>query len=55
LRQLRRDQFTKLMQCVRVMLGRRDFFHSSDSLVGIRRRPPSLSGLNKGLQLHPVG
>ncbi len=40
LRQVRRDKFTKLMQCVGVMLGRRKVFHTTDSLVGIRRRPP---------------
>ena len=44
-RQMRRDEFTKLMQCAAVMFGRRDCFHSSDSLVGIRRRPPFLSYL----------
>lgn len=38
-RQVRRDEFTKLMQCAAVVLGRRYFFHTSDSLVGIRRRP----------------
>jgi hypothetical protein len=40
LRQVRRDKFTKLMQCVRVILGRRYVYHTADSLVGIRRRPP---------------
>jgi hypothetical protein len=55
LRQMRRDKFTKLMQCVRVMLGRRYGFHTLDSLVGIRRRPPFLTGLKLGLQLHPMG
>ena len=39
-RQMRRDKFTKLMQCAAVMFGRRYLFHASDSLVGIRRRPP---------------
>jgi hypothetical protein len=52
---MRRDKFTKLMQCAAVVLGRRYFFHTSDSLVGIRRRPPFLTGLFKSLQLHPVG
>lgn len=55
LRQMRRDKFTKLMQCVRVMLGRRYCFHTPDSLVGIRRRPPFFNWVYKGLQLHPVG
>jgi hypothetical protein len=55
LRQMRRDKFTKLMQCVRVMLGRRGFFHPSDSLVGIRRRPPFFNQVQTDLQLHPVG
>ena len=54
-RQMRRDKFTKLMQCAAVMLGRRYFFHTSDFLVGIRRRPPLLSELNQSSQLHPVG
>lgn len=54
-RQVGRDEFTKLMQCAAVMLGRRYFFHTSDSLVGIRRRPPLLSLLNKSSQAHPVG
>lgn len=54
-RQMRRDEFTKLMQCAAVMLGRRYVFHTSDSLVGIRRRPPLLSELKHGSQLHPVG
>ena len=54
-RQVRRDKFTKLMQCAAVVLGRRYFFHTSDSLVGIRRRPTLLSLLNKSSQLHPVG
>ena len=49
-RQVRRDEFTKLMQCAAVMLGRRYFFHTSDSLVGIRRRPPLLSMLNIALK-----
>jgi len=39
-RQVRRDEFTKLMQCAAVVFGRRYCFHTSDSLVGIRRRPP---------------
>jgi hypothetical protein len=52
---MRRDKFTKLMQCVRVMLGRRFVNHTLDSLVGIRRRPPFLTRLFKGLQLHPMG
>ena len=55
LRQVRRDKFTKLMQCVRVMLGRRWFFHIADSLVGIRRRPLFFNQVPMGLQLHPMG
>ena len=55
LRQVRRDKFTKLMQCVRIMLGRRYLFHTTDSLVGIRRRPPFFYSVHTGLQLHPVG
>ena len=55
LRQVRRDKFTKLMQCVRVVLGRRFCFHTLDSLVGIRRRPPFFNRAYQGLQLHPVG
>jgi hypothetical protein len=47
LRQMRRDKFTKLMQCVRIILGRRLFFHTSDSLVGIHRRPLFYSGLKR--------
>ena len=39
-RQMRRDKFTKLMQRAAVMFGRRYVFHTADSLVGIRRRPP---------------
>lgn len=54
-RQVRRDEFTKLMQCAAVMLGRRYLFHASDSLVGIRRRPPFLSELEPSSQLHPMG
>ena len=54
-RQMRGDEFTKLMQCAAVMLGRRYFFHTSDSLVAIRRRPPLLSELNQGSPLPPVG
>lgn len=54
-RQMRRDEFTKLMQCAAVMLGRRYVFHASDSLVGIRRRPPLLSELRQDSKLHPVG
>jgi len=54
-RLVRRDKFTKLMQCAAVVLGRRYVFHTLDSLVGIQRRPPFLTGLIKGLQLHPVG
>ena len=53
--QMGRDEFTKLMQCAAVVLGRRYLFHASDSLVGIRRRPPLLSLLNQSSQLHPVG
>ena len=49
LRQVRRDEFTKLMQCAAVVLGRRYCFHALDSLVGIRRRPPFFSSLNDGL------
>lgn len=55
LRQVRRDEFTKLMQCAAVVLGRRYGFHASDSLVGIRRRPPFLSELKQSSQLNPVG
>lgn len=54
-RQVRRDEFTKLMQCAAVMLGRRYLFHTSDSLVGIRRRPPLLAEIKQSSQLHPVG
>ena len=54
-RHMRRDEFTKLMQCVRVILGRRYCFHTPDSLVGIRRRPPFLIRLKQNLQIHPVG
>lgn len=54
-RQVRRDEFTKLMQCAAVVLGRRYLFHAMDSLVGIRRRPPFLSELKTSSQLHPVG
>ncbi len=39
LRHMRRDKFTKLMQCAGVMLGQRNRFHTPDSLVGIRLRP----------------
>ena len=55
LRHMRRDKFTKLMQCVRVMFGRRYVFHTSDSLVGIRRRPPFFNWVHTALQLHPMG
>jgi hypothetical protein len=54
-RQVRRDEFAKLMQCAAVVLGRRYGFHASDSLVGIRRRPPFLSELKQSSQLNPVG
>ena len=54
-RQVRRDEFTKLMQCAAVVLGRRYGFHASDSLVGIRRRPPFLSELTQSSQLNPMG
>lgn len=54
-RQMRRDEFAKLMQCAAVMLGRRYCFHTSDSLVGIRRRPPFSSEPKPSSQLHPVG
>ncbi len=54
-RQMRRNQFTELMQCAAVVFGRRYGFHTSDSLVGIRRRPPYFSRLMQSLQLHPVG
>jgi hypothetical protein len=54
-RHVRRDKFTKLMQCAAVVLGRRYCFHALDSLVGIQRRPPFFSHLNNNLQLHPVG
>lgn len=55
LRQVRRDEFTKLMQCAAVVLGRRYCFHALDSLVGIRRRPPFSSELNPSSQLLPMG
>ena len=42
-RQMRPDEFTKLMQGAAVVFGRRYVFHTADSLVGIRRRPPFLS------------
>ena len=54
-RQVRRDEFAKLMQCAAVVLGRRYGFHASDSLVGIRRRPPFLFELKQSSQLNPVG
>lgn len=54
-RQVRRDEFAKLIECVAVVLGRRYGFHASDSLVGIRRRPPFSSSLKMNPQLHPVG
>jgi hypothetical protein len=54
-RQMRRDKFAKLMQCAGVMFGRRDFFHSLDSLVGIQRRPTLFSPSNNNPQLHPMG
>ena len=53
--QMRGDEFTKLMQCAAVVLGRRYLFHASDSLVGIRRRPTFLSVLNSNSQIYPVG
>lgn len=53
--QMRRDKFTKLMQCAGVVLGRRNCFHTSDSLVGIRRRPPFFNPEKTTLQLHPMG
>ena len=53
--QMRRDKFTKLMQCAAVVLGRRYIFHTSDSLVGIPRQTPLLSELKESSQLHPVG
>ena len=31
--QMRRDEFTKLMQCAAIVLGRRYVFHAADSLV----------------------
>ena len=49
LRQVRRDEFTKLMQCAAVVLGRRYCFHALDSLVGIRRRPPFFPSSNNGI------
>jgi hypothetical protein len=52
---VRRDEFAKLMQCAAVVLGRRYGFHASDSLVGIRRRPPFLFELKQSSQLNPVG
>ena len=55
LRQVRRDEFTKLMQCAAVVLGRRYCFHALDSLVGIRRRPPFLSELNHTLSTTSYG
>ena len=55
LRQVRRDDIAKLMQCAAVVFGRRYGFYASDSLVGIRRRPPFLSELKQGSQLHPMG
>ena len=54
-RQVRRDEFTNLMQCAAIVFGRRYLFHAMDSLVGIRRRPPFLSELKTSSQLHPVG
>jgi len=55
LRQVRRDEFAKLMQCAAVVFGRRYLFHASDSLVGIRRRPPYSSGLDLSTKPHPMG
>lgn len=55
LRQVRRDEIAKLMQCAAIVLGRRYLFHAMDSLVGIRRRPPFSSELKHNSQLHPVG
>ena len=54
-RQVQRDKFTKLMQRAAVMFGQRYIFHNSDSLVGIRRRPPFLSGPNKRSHANPMG
>ena len=53
--QVRWDKFTKLMQCVAVVSGRRYFFNQQDSLVGIRRRPPFFNWSLTGPQLHPMG
>lgn len=60
-REVRRYEFTKLMQCAAVVRGRRYVFHLSDSLVGtersdtiIRRRPPFLSALRQRPQLNPM-
>ena len=53
-RQMRRDEFAKLMQCAAVVLGRRGCFHSLDSLVGIPRRPTLFFASNNP-QLHPMG
>jgi hypothetical protein len=54
-RQMRRDKFAKLMQCARIVFGRRDCFHSLDSLVGIPRRPTLFFASNNNPQLHPMG
>ena len=43
IRQVGRDKLANLMKCAGVMFGRRWFFHPSDSLVGIRRRPTFLA------------
>ena len=54
-RQMRPDEFTKLMQGAAVVFGRRYVFHTADSLVGIRRRPPFFNPARKGVSPHPVG
>ena len=54
-RQMRRDKFAKLMQCAGIVFGRRDCFHSLDSLVGIPRRPTLFLASNNNPQLHPMG
>ena len=54
-RQMRRDEFTKLMQGAAVVFRRRYVFHTADSLVGIRRRPPFFNPARKGVSPHPVG
>lgn len=55
LRQVRRDEIAKLMQCAAIVLGRRYCFHALDSLVGIRRRPPFSSEPKPSFRLIPMG